>query len=84
LTGGGNKVLVIVHVLCISGVTELNKRRSVSISVCLRTGRPGDRGSIPGRGKRDFSSNLRISQTGSEVHPAYCTMGTGGPFPGRG
>jgi hypothetical protein len=40
----------------------------------------GDRGSIPGRGK-DFSSNL-CGQTGSGVHPASCTMGTGGPFPG--
>jgi hypothetical protein len=32
-------------------------------------------------GAKDFSSNLCI-QTGSEVHPASCTMGTGGPFPG--
>jgi hypothetical protein len=30
---------------------------------------------------RDFSSNLCV-QTGSEAHPSYCTMGTGGPFPG--
>jgi hypothetical protein len=28
-----------------------------------------------------FSSNLCV-QTGSEAHPASCTMGTGGPFPG--
>jgi hypothetical protein len=27
---------------------------------------------------KDFSS----VQTGSEAHPASCTMGTGGPFPG--
>jgi hypothetical protein len=40
----------------------------------------GDRGSIPGRDK-DFSSNLCV-QTGSGTHPASCTMGTGGPFPG--
>jgi hypothetical protein len=46
----------------------------------LRTGRPGDRGSIPGKGK-DFSSTLCV-QTGSEAHPTSCTMGTGGPFPG--
>jgi hypothetical protein len=32
-------------------------------------------------GAKDFSSNLRV-QTGSEAHPAPCTMGTGGPFPG--
>jgi hypothetical protein len=30
---------------------------------------------------RDFSSSLCV-QTGSEAHPASCTMGTGGPFPG--
>jgi hypothetical protein len=29
----------------------------------------------------DFSSNLCV-QTGSGAHPASCTMGTGGPFPG--
>jgi hypothetical protein len=35
-------------------------------SVWLRTGRQGDRGSIPGR-EKDFSSNLCV-QTGSEAH----------------
>jgi hypothetical protein len=30
---------------------------------------------------KDFSSNLCV-QTGSEAHPASCTTGTGGPFPG--
>jgi hypothetical protein len=38
-------------------------------------------------GAKDSSSNLCV-QTGSEAHPASCTMGTGGPFPeakrGRG
>jgi hypothetical protein len=29
----------------------------------------------------DFSSNLCV-QTGSGAHPASCTMGTGGSFPG--
>jgi hypothetical protein len=29
----------------------------------------------------DFSSSLCV-QTGSGAHPAPCTMGTGGPFPG--
>jgi hypothetical protein len=32
-------------------------------------------------GAKDFSSSFRV-QTGSGVHPASCTMGTGGPFPG--
>jgi hypothetical protein len=32
-------------------------------------------------GAKDFSSNLCV-QTGSGAHPASCTKGTGGPFPG--
>jgi hypothetical protein len=32
-------------------------------------------------GAKDFSFSLFV-QTGSGVHPASCTMGTGGPFPG--
>jgi hypothetical protein len=32
-------------------------------------------------GVKDFSSSLCV-QTGSGAHPASCTMGTGGPFPG--
>jgi hypothetical protein len=32
-------------------------------------------------GAKDFSSILWV-QTGSGAHPASCTMGTGGPFPG--
>jgi hypothetical protein len=32
-------------------------------------------------GAKYFSSSLCV-QTGSEAHPASCTMGTGGPFPG--
>jgi hypothetical protein len=35
----------------------------------------------PAGAKDFFSSNLCV-QTGSEPHPASCTMGTGGPFPG--
>jgi hypothetical protein len=32
-------------------------------------------------GAKDFSSSLCV-QAGSEAHPASCTMGTGGSFPG--
>jgi hypothetical protein len=32
-------------------------------------------------GAKDFSYSLFV-QTGSGVHPASCTMGTGGLFPG--
>jgi hypothetical protein len=33
-------------------------------------------------GAKNFSYGLFV-QTGSGAHPASCTMGTGGPFPGR-
>jgi hypothetical protein len=32
-------------------------------------------------GAQGFSSNLCV-QIGSGAHPASCTIGTGGPFPG--
>jgi hypothetical protein len=32
--------------------------------------------------EKDFSSSLCV-QTGSGAHPASCTMGTGGSFPGK-
>jgi hypothetical protein len=32
-------------------------------------------------GAKDFSSSLCV-HTSSGAHPASCTMGTGGPFPG--
>jgi hypothetical protein len=32
-------------------------------------------------GAKDFSSSLCV-HIGSGAHPASCTMGTGGPFPG--
>jgi hypothetical protein len=32
-------------------------------------------------GAKDISSSLFV-QTGSGAHPASCTVGTGGPFPG--
>jgi hypothetical protein len=39
-----------------------------------------DRGSIPTEAE-DVSSSLCV-QTASGAHPASCTVGTGGPFPG--
>jgi hypothetical protein len=44
-------------------------------SVRLQTGRPGDGGSIPGRGKG-------CVHTSSEAHPSSYSMGTGCPFYG--
>jgi hypothetical protein len=59
----------------------LNFIPALTMYVWLRTGRPGDRGSIHGGGKKDFSCNFCV-HTGSGAHPASCTMGTVGPFPG--
>jgi hypothetical protein len=50
------------------------------VSGWLRAGRPGDLGSIPGRGERIFP--LASVETGSGAHPASYTMSTGGSFPG--
>jgi hypothetical protein len=58
-------------------VMERSRSRSSSVSIVswLRTGRPGYRGSIPGRGKKIFPVTSCL-QTGSGAHPASCTMGT--------
>jgi hypothetical protein len=58
--------------------------RSPSSSVSIVSGYGLDYRAIGVRspaGAKDFSSNLCV-QTGSEAHPASCTMGTGVPFPG--
>jgi hypothetical protein len=49
-------------------------------SVWLRAGRPGDLGSIPGRGETIFP--LASVQTNSGANPESCPVGTRGPFPG--
>jgi hypothetical protein len=47
---------------------------------CLATDRmTGPSGFDSQHRRKNFSSNLCV-QTGSEAHPASCTMGTGGPF----
>jgi hypothetical protein len=64
-----------------TNLTELYMGRSWVSSVSVVSDyRLNDRGSIPARGKY-FSCSLCV-QTRSEVHPASCIMGTGGPFPG--
>jgi hypothetical protein len=53
-------------------------------SVCIMSGYGLDDRAIevcsPAEAK-EFSSSLCV-QTGSGAHPAFCTMGIGGPFPG--
>jgi hypothetical protein len=49
---------------------------------CLVTGwMTGPSRFDPLQRQTDFSSSLCV-QTGSGAHPASCTMGSGGPFPG--
>jgi hypothetical protein len=49
---------------------------------CLATGWTTGRWRFdPRQRRKNFSSNLCV-QTGYGAHPASCTMGTGGPFPG--
>jgi hypothetical protein len=54
-------------------------------SVSIVSGNGLDKRAIEVRspaGAEDFSFSLSV-QTGSGAHPASCTMGTGGPFPGN-
>jgi hypothetical protein len=57
----------------------VDMERGSSVSIVSDYGLD-DRGSIPDRAE-DFSSSLCV-QTGSGAHPACCTMGTRGSFPG--
>jgi hypothetical protein len=58
----------------------LHHSRGSSVSIVSDYG-VDDRGSIPSRGKKDFSSSFRI-QTGCRVHPAFYPWLTGSPFQG--
>jgi hypothetical protein len=60
----------------------MGREQGSSVSIVSGYG-PDDRAievRFPAEAK-DFSCILCV-QTGSEAHPASCTMGTGGPFPG--
>jgi hypothetical protein len=55
---------------------------SVLLLYCLSTGWTTVRLRFdPRQRRKELSSSLCV-QTGSGAHPAFCTMGTGGPFPG--
>jgi hypothetical protein len=69
-------MMIIIIIIIITGDGCLSH-----YSVLLRTGRTDDREFEPRQRQRIFSSNLCV-QTVSGAHPASCTMGTGGPFPG--
>jgi hypothetical protein len=56
--------------------------REPGSSVSLATGWTTERSMFdPRQRRKDFSSSLSV-QTGTGAHPASCTMGTGGSFPG--
>jgi hypothetical protein len=56
----------------VSSISPTTRYYLIQYSVWLRTGRPGDRGSIPGRGKRIFPL-VSVSRL---AHPASCPIGT--------
>jgi hypothetical protein len=72
---------------CSSGVSLWNtsflcSNRGSSVSIVSDYGLDGRSNQVRSPvDAKDLSSNLWV-QTGSEAHPASCTMGTGGPFPG--
>jgi hypothetical protein len=68
-----------IHKTCFGGDT-VNLPSSVSI-VCDYGLDDRAIGVRSPAGAKHFSSSLCV-QTGSGAHPASCTMGTGGPFPG--
>jgi hypothetical protein len=86
-----NDRLVAAEMKCIEKSRRKNWSRGSSVSIVSGYGLDdraigvqspaGAIGVQSPAGAKDFCSNLCV-QTGSEAHPASCTMGTGGPFPG--
>jgi hypothetical protein len=63
--------------------TETTNNSFVAQSVqCLATGWMTGRSIFDPRQRRKNFSSILCVQTGSGAHPASCTMGTGGSFPG--
>jgi hypothetical protein len=72
--------VLLVKVLSSSGDGCPAIFRSCGITTRLLAGRPRNRGSIPGRDKRDSLPD--IVQTCSGAHAVSCTVGTVGSFTG--
>jgi hypothetical protein len=76
-----------LHVARLRCGSSLRQDFVTGVGLCVKAsrtliGRPGDRGSIAGRGERIFP--VASVQTGSGAHPASCRIGTGGKArPGR-
>jgi hypothetical protein len=79
---GSRSAVDVSMVSVFSSVLTPGRSRVSSVSIVSDYGLDdrviGVRSSV---GAKDFSSILCV-QTGSGAHPASCTMGTGGPFPG--
>jgi hypothetical protein len=74
-----NQTRIIASIQNFQYSTAKNLDSSISKVTRLCVGRPTKSGSIPTRGKRFFSSPS--VQAPSGVHPASCSMGTGGSSP---
>jgi hypothetical protein len=76
-------VYIIIIIIIIRRNTINSVRNWIAQSVlCLATGWTSGRSRFDPRQRREYSSYSLCVQTSSEAHPASCTMGTGGPFPG--
>jgi hypothetical protein len=61
---------------------QISEREVAQSVYCLATGWTTGRSRFdPRQRRKDFSCHLCV-HTGSGAQPAFCTMGTGGPFPG--
>jgi hypothetical protein len=68
--------------ICISLSAGCNGEPDSTVSIVSSRGLDDQLSSFdPWQRRKDFSFNLCF-QTGCEAHPATCTVGTVGPFPG--
>jgi hypothetical protein len=76
-------VLIFILDNCCCVYCGLKQFRIISIDyICLVTDWTTGRSKFdPRQRRKDFSCSLCV-QTGSGAHPAFCTIGTAGPFPG--
>jgi hypothetical protein len=82
-TGTIRLTLLDFFILVIFGeVYKLRVRRVAQSVQCLATGWTTGRSRFDPRRRRNYFPSSLCIQTGSGAHPASCTMGTGGPFPG--
>jgi hypothetical protein len=69
-------------VSCILKVVRTESEPGSSVSIVSDYGQDDRAIEIRSSVEAEDLSSILCVQTGSESHPASCTMGTGGPFPG--